>query len=142
MRAALALALLATACGPQISVTPLNYPPHAMSPRPPGTLQVFATHVPDGVVDVYMIEATGGADDERMPAIAQRAAELGCDGIAINNAAPNTTSSGVAFGPRGGIMPATSTTEGFLSAICVVYAGAPAPAPAPAPAAPAPAGPP
>ena len=136
MRAALAFAFFAAACGPRVSVSPLNMPPHAMSPRPAGTVQVFATHVPDGVVDVYMIQATGGQDDERMPAIAQRAAELGCDGIAINNAAPNTTSSGVAFGPRGGIMPAQSNNEGFLSAICVVYAAAPPPAAAPAPAGP------
>ena len=128
MRAALAFALLVAACGPRVTVTPLNQPPHALSPRPPGTLQVFATRVPDGVVDVYMIQATGGRDDERMPAIAERAAELGCDGIAINNASPNTTSSGVAFTPRGGIMPATSNNEGFLSAICVVYAAAPEPA--------------
>jgi hypothetical protein len=128
MRAALAFALLAAACGPRISVSPLNAPPHAMAPRPPGTVQVFATHVPEGVVDVYLIEASGGQDEDRMPAIAQRAAELGCDGIAINNAAPNTTSSGVAFSARGGIMPAQSNNEGFLSAVCVVYAGAPAPA--------------
>jgi hypothetical protein len=139
MRVALAVALFAAACGPRITVTQLNMPPHPMSPRPPETMQVFATHVPDGVVDVYLIEATGGADDERMPAIGQRAAQLGCDGLAINNGVPNTTSTAVAFNPRGGVTPVTSTTAGFMSAICVVYATAPAPVPAPAP---APAGPP
>ncbi len=61
-----------------------------------------------------------------MPALRERAAALGCDGLVLNGSAPNVQSLAVVTG-RAGPTLGTATTQGYVSAICVVAATATVP---------------
>ncbi len=59
-RALAALSLALAACGPTVTVSILNQPPRVLTRRPIGAVRIYATGAPEGVLDVYLIEASGG----------------------------------------------------------------------------------
>jgi hypothetical protein len=84
------IATLAVGCGVSVEYVPLNTPPHAMKPRPPGSVDVYASNRPERpFVEVGMIEAQQESAYSQAPPeqiVAEmrgRAGELGCDGLML-----------------------------------------------------------
>ena len=136
-----AFAMVAAGCGTAIEYTELNTPPGPMSPRDPGSVEVFTTTTPPRpFVEVGMIESqqeSGLSTDGMGEIIAQMreaAAERGCDALVISGS--NDAVQGQANQDHGYV----GTLKGYRGA-CVVYTGEAAAPAAPAAQAAAPAAP-
>ncbi len=94
-RAAAAMLLLACACAPSLAFVPTNSSPRALSPRPPGQVQVITEGTPDKpAVEVGIVSATSNQmnwisgevvsyPSELIEAIRDEAGRQGCDAVKI-----------------------------------------------------------
>lgn len=131
--AASVFALFAVACH-SIDYTPLNAPPHAMAPREPASIEVFAERRPErpivevGLFEIEQNSPASGGMSTMVDKLRVRAAELGCDGILLGEATErvqSVTGQSVGQAPSGGV------TQGFQvgqvnsvrgrRAVCFVY---------------------
>ncbi len=122
-----ACALLA-ACGPTVSVTPLNPSPRPFAPRNPMAVEIFTTALPSQpYVEVAALSAKGGKAEEHVPAMREEAGRLGCDAIVFTSMPRDATATG--YNWKTGGVTSTSANSGS-SATCVVWTGgAPGPGP-------------
>jgi hypothetical protein len=116
------LSTLVTACGTFVTETPINRSPHLLSPRPPGSVEVFSSGPPPrSHVDVAFLEAeqTHGLNSQRtglmIERLRARAADMGCDGIVIGGVREKD---GAQPGSGWDILDPGSTT---MHATCIVY---------------------
>ncbi len=113
-------ALLVTGCGTTLTQTQINNPPHAMTPRPPASVEILASGPPTRPhVDVAILQAQQQAYslDDQASMIAQlreTAARLGCDALVING--PDNGSAGNRH--------TTWTLHGYF-ATCIAYTDVP-----------------
>jgi hypothetical protein len=84
--------------GSTVQTTVINPAPRPLAPRPPETVEVFTTGVPEQPhVDVALLEveqASGYSGDETpemIAALRTRGAELGCDAIVFNGITSHAT---------------------------------------------------
>ncbi len=109
---------LLTACALDVATTPLNASPRALSARPVESVQVFTNSTPVGAVAVALItvkQESGFSDATALiPTAREKAAEMGCDGLAIVGA--NNRVVGSADG-------GTGTLAGYDFS-CLVFSGA------------------
>jgi len=129
-------------CGTSSAFMPLNPPPHPVTPRPPGEVQMFTNSAPARpYVEVGLITAaikrdwSGAGDLEIIDALRDEAAKHGCDGVVVTG--ENKLASGTSNSITG--VTVKQRTAGYR-AVCIVFNdGAPTafspppPAPAPAP---------
>lgn len=92
------LALGAIGCGTTVQYAATNAPIRAMRARPPETVRVFSSGVPNvPYTEVGILQARQSStwSVDQMPEIIEemraRAAEIGCDGILITSRADKTT---------------------------------------------------
>jgi hypothetical protein len=103
-RPILIAALFLSACGTTVSYIPTNRPPHAMTPRPVETVDVYSASAPSrpftevGMIDAQQSSRWSTHDrGEVFAKLRQRAASLGCDGVII-------------LGPNDEVVGSTTTT--------------------------------
>ncbi len=125
---ALILTLGAAACGSSVKTIAINPAPHAMTPRPPETVEMFTSGPPQRpYVDVALMEAEEESSfsthktPEMLTALRERGAQMGCDAIV--------------FGGMSSRDPNLGDTETWLNddakgrkgiyATCIVYTGTP-----------------
>ena len=103
----------AAACGPTVSVTPLNSSPRPLARRPAGSVEMFTAAAPARpYVEVAVLQASGGQTEEHYAALREEAGAIGCDALVVTGASTQATS--VA-------LPGNST------ATCVMWTIAPQP---------------
>jgi hypothetical protein len=125
-----ACALLA-ACGPKVSVTPLNPSPRPFTPRNPMAVEIFTTGLPPRpYVEVAALSAKGGDAEEHVPKMREEAGKLGCDALVFTTMPRDATATG--YNWRTGGVTSTSANSGS-TATCVVWttggSGGPGPGP-------------
>lgn len=125
--------VLLVACGPTIRVTALNPSPRPFAARPPMSVEVFTTALPQRpYVEVAVLSAKGGKAEEHFPKMREQAGAMGCDALVFTAMPRDATSSGYNW-KSGGVT--TATTNSGSSATCVVWtdstpaAGAPGSSP-------------
>jgi hypothetical protein len=118
--AALAGALL-VACGPSISVTPLNPSPRPFTPRNPMAVEIYTTGLPQRpYVEVAALSAKGGKAEEHVPAMREEAGKMGCDALVFTTMPRDATATG--YNWKTGGVTSTSANSGS-TATCVVWNG-------------------
>lgn len=112
------LGAILAACGPKVTVQTLNPAPYPMAPRPAAAVAVFTTGIPDRpYVEVALLSAERGQSDEHLPALRERAAEMGCDALVFTSISRTSTTSD---GHYDGKLDTTSTVSGS-NATCIVW---------------------
>ena len=126
MRSTFCLAVLSGSllggCGTFVDFTPLNDPPHALSPRSAGTVEVLSSGAPARPhVDVAIVEAeqTRSLNEQgtglMIRRMRERAAALGCDAIVLGGV---TDHQGAGPGSGWDLLDPGATRR---QATCIVY---------------------
>jgi len=131
MRKLIATVVMLTACGTTTQWVPTNPSPRPLTPRPPSTVEVWTTAVPNRpYTEVGLITARQSSDlsVDGMPEIINElraeAARIGCDAVMLQGKDDKVVGGGSTF--RGTGSSSTSTLEGYWGA-CIVYLDTPAP---------------
>ena len=115
-----ACALLA-ACGPKVSVTPLNPSPRPFTARHPMSVEIYTTGLPQRpYVEVAALSAKGGNAEEHVPAMRDEAGKMGCDALVFTTMPRDATATG--YNWKTGGVTSTSANSGS-TATCVVWTG-------------------
>jgi len=118
--AAMACTLVA-ACGPKVSVTPLNPSPRPFTPRNPMAVEIYTTGLPQRpYVEVAALSAKGGNAEEHVPAMRDQAGKMGCDALVFTAMPRDATATG--YNWKTGGVTSTSANSGS-TATCVVWTG-------------------
>jgi hypothetical protein len=115
-------ASLLVGCGTFVDFTPINDPPHALSPRTPGSVEVFSSGAPSRRhVDIAVVEVeqTHSLNEQgtglMIRRLREQAAAMGCDAIVLGGA---TEHQGAQPGSGWDLLDPGSTKR---QATCVVY---------------------
>ena len=112
---------LLAACGPKVSVTPLNPSPHPFTPRDPMAVEIYTTGLPQRpYVEVAALSAKGGSAEDHVPAMREEAGKRGCDALVFTTMPRDATSTG--YNWKSGGVTSTSSNSGS-TATCVVWTG-------------------
>jgi hypothetical protein len=109
--------LLSACTATTVNYSPLNPSPRALAPRPPSSIDVFASGPPDRPhVDVGMITVEEGDVGESSPQellalLRQNAARQGCDALVVSPPSSKTDSDLLAY----------THSRRIYSGTCVVY---------------------
>jgi hypothetical protein len=127
-----AAATALTACGVTTEYTATNRPPRQRVPRPPHTVEIFTSSMPEQpFVEIGILQSTEDHPDvadmpEIIHSMRDRAAQAGCDAVIINGANNSTVGSGYAVGSGKNVQAYASsgTKRGYWGA-CIMYRDAP-----------------
>lgn len=123
----LAACALLAACGPKVTVTPLNPSPRPFTPRNALAVEIFTTGLPQQpYVEVAALSAKGGNAEEHVPAMREEAGKMGCDALVFTSMPRDATATG--YNWKTGGVTSTSANSGS-SATCIVWTGGGAPGP-------------
>jgi hypothetical protein len=87
-------------CGTFAETTPLNAPPHALSPRPPEDVEVYSSsppakaHVDLALIQVDQRNGTTADMAEMVAKVREQAGQMGCDAIFVSGASERAGASG------------------------------------------------
>ena len=116
-----AAAFSVAGCGTWVDATPLNAPPHALSPRAPESVEIYASGAPSRPhVDVALLRADqvnrSNADmATMMRKLRVQAAKMGCDAIVVSGATEQ------AGAPTGSSFALLDPGTHSLLATCLAY---------------------
>lgn len=127
---ALVLIALLVGCNPtHVTLTRTNIPMRTLVPRPASDVEVRLLTVPDDVIvhegmlgplmDVALIEASGGSTSAQIDAMRARAGRFGCEVLLIL-ALPTSTETTIRYGRIGHRHSARASSDTGAKAACMV----------------------
>lgn len=112
-------------CGTYATATPLNEPPHPMTPRAPETVEVFSSgpppraHADVALLEVEQYDRFDGGTPKILAELRKKAAEMGCDAVVIG---ARSERDGAQPGSGWDLLDPGSRT---LHATCILYTAPP-----------------